>query len=112
MTEKELLKVLGLDKKMSLEIDLINAMTYKPDKNSLEHDLLKIMGKDGDQYLKQLKEEENKRKEFIKLFNDKYIYNKIKNRLMLDGFVYRCPYCIDLSNSYGRSIKNYKNSSQ
>lgn len=112
MTEKELLKVLGLDKKMSLEIDLINTMTYKPDKNSLEHDLLKIMGKDGDQYLKQLKEEENKRKEFIELFNDRYVFEKIKRKLIQEKFIYSCPYCIDLSNSYGRSIKNYKNSSQ
>ena len=87
-------------------------MTYKPDKNSLENDLLKIMGKDGDQYLKQLKEEEQKRKEFIELFNDRYVFEKIKQKLIQENFIYSCPYCLDLSNSYGRSIKNYKNSSQ
>lgn len=109
MTEKELLKVLGLDKKMSLEIDLINAMTYKPDKNSLEHDLLKIMGKDGDQYLKQLKEEEQKRKEFVKLFKE--CYDDIVKIIELDGRIaVECFTCIrgmDLSKQYGRPKIKY-----
>ena len=106
MTEKELLKVLGIDKKMSLEIDLINTMTYKPDKNSLEHDLLKIMGKDGDQYLKQLKEEEQKRKEFVKLFKECYddivkiIENDTKKRIAVN--CYTCIRGMDLSKQYGR----------
>ena len=106
MTEKELLKVLGLDKKMSLEIDLIKTMTYKPDKNSLEHDLLKIMEKDGDQYLKQLKEEENKRKEFVKLFKECYddIVNVVRQdkQKRIPVECYTCVRGMDLSKQYGK----------
>ena len=106
MTEKELLKVLGLDKKISLEVDIIKNMTYKPDKNSLENDLLKIMGKDGDQYLKQLKEEENKRKEFVKLFKECYddivkvIEKDVKKRIPVN--CYTCVRGMDLSKQYGK----------
>jgi len=44
------------------------------------------------------------------LFDDKYIYNKIKNKLIQDGFIYRCGFCmgLDVSGQYAKYPKNHK----
>ena len=42
--------------------------------------------------------------------DDKYIYNKIKNKLIQDGFIYRCGFCmgLDVSGQYAKYPKNHK----
>lgn len=38
---------------------------------------------------------------------DSYVMNKLKNRLIRDGFVYQCKYCwgLDVSGQYGKATK-------
>ena len=77
-----------------------------------------------DKYLKKL-DEEKKRKEqvdyyknqyekfkekneFVKNFDDRFIYGKLKDKLIKDGFIYRCPFCLDVSSQYGRPLQSYK----
>ena len=43
------------------------------------------------------------------MFKDAFVYGKIKDTLIRDGFIYRCPFCLDVSNQYGRPIETYKN---
>lgn len=102
MTDKELLKLFGLDdKRLELEVDIINNMSNKPNKNSLEYDILQNM---SNKYSNDLKQQEDKKKEFIELFNERYVYDKIKNKLIQDGFIYQCKFCwgLDVSGQYGK----------
>ncbi len=112
MNDKELLKLLGLTDR-TINIDL-------------NDEYLQIaIEKKIDNYLKKLDEENEKEKRintykqeyeafkekrnFIDMFKDNYVYGKIKNTLIQDGFVYRCPFCLDISNQYGRPLQSYKN---
>ena len=46
--------------------------------------------------------------EFVKNFDDRFIYGKLKDKLIKDGFIYRCPFCLDVSHQYGRSLNSYQ----
>ena len=59
-------------------------------------------------FVKQAHEDFKKKSEFVNMFNDNYVYGKIKNKLIYDGFIYRCPFCLDVSNEYGKPIQTYK----
>ena len=37
--------------------------------------------------------------------NDNYVYGKVKNKLIRDGFIYRCPFCLDVSHEYAKPTK-------
>lgn len=42
----------------------------------------------------------------MKNFDDRFIYGKLKDKLIRDGFIYRCPYCLDVSNQYAKPLRN------
>lgn len=42
------------------------------------------------------------------MFKDNFVYGKIKNTLIKDGFIYRCPFCLDVSHEYMKPIKKDK----
>lgn len=112
MKDKDLLNMLGLnDRTITLGFD---------------DEYLQIMlEKKIDDYLKKLDEEKKKeeqinyykqehekyieKKKYIDMFKDTFVYGKIKDTLIRDGFIYRCPFCLDVSNQYGRPIETYKN---
>lgn len=77
-----------------------------------------------DEYLKKLDEEKKKqeqinfykqehekyieKKNYIDMFKDNFVYGKIKNTLIKDGFIYRCPFCLNVSHEYMKPIKKDK----
>ena len=94
MNDKDLLKLLGLnDRTFTIGLD--------------DEYLQMTLEKKIDDYLKKLDEEREKQKR-IDMFRDTFVYGKIKDTLIRDGFIYRCPFCLDLSNQYGRPLQNYK----
>ena len=60
-------------------------------------------------YYKNQYEKFQKKNEFIKNFDDKLIYGKLRDKLIKDGFIYRFPYCLDVSSQYGRPLSTYQN---
>lgn len=112
MNDKELLKLLGINN---------TTITLTADDEYLQL----MLEKKIDNYLKKLDEEKKKeeqinfykkeyenfkeKKKFINTFNDSYVYGKIKNTLIRDGFIYRCPFCLDVSHEYMKPIKKKEN---
>lgn len=110
MNDKELLKLLGIND---------TTITF-----GLDEDIQIAIEKKIDNYLKKLDEEKKKeeqinfykkeydnfkeKKKFIDTFNDSYVYGKVKNTLIRDGFIYRCPFCLDVSGQYAKYPKNNK----
>ena len=112
MKAKDILNMLGLtDRTITLGLD--------------DEYLQITLEKKIDDYLKKLDEEREKqkridtykqeyenfkeKKKYIDMFKDTFVYGKIKDTLIRDGFIYRCPFCLDVSNQYGRPIETYKN---
>lgn len=112
MKDKDILNMLGLtDRTITLGLD--------------DEYLQITLEKKIDDYLKKLDEEREKqkridtykqeyenfkeKKKYIDMFKDTFVYGKIKDTLIRDGFIYRCPLCLDVSNQYGRPIETYKN---
>ena len=108
MKDRDILNMLGLnDRTITLTAD--------------DEYLQIVLEKKIDNYLKKLDEEKKKqeqidfykkeyenfkeKKKFINTFNDSYVYGKIKNTLIRDGFIYRCPFCLDVSHEYMKPIK-------
>lgn len=111
MTDKQILDMLGLnDRTISISFD---EDYQKLLENKIDDYLKKLdeekKKKDNIDFFKKTYEEHKEKEKYLNTFNDSYVYNKIKNKLIRDGFIYRCPYCLDLSNSYGKAIKKYKN---
>ena len=110
MTDKDILDILGLDDR---------TITLNADDEYLQI----VLEKKIDNYLKKIDEEKKKQEqinyyknqyekfqkknEFVKNFDDRFIYGKLKNKLIRDGFIYRCPFCLDVSHEYGRSLNSY-----
>ena len=57
--------------------------------------------------LKKGYEDFKKKDDFVKTFESNYVYNKIRNKLIQDGFVYQCKFCwgLDVSGQYGKRQK-------
>lgn len=109
MSDKELLKALGLD-------DRTISVTF-------DEDYQRIIERKVDDYLKKIEDEEKRKKDvdflkqkyeehqekekFIAMFNDPYVFRKIKNKLILEKFVNDCKFCwgIDVSCQYGKQTK-------
>ncbi len=111
MNDKEILKLLGLNDK-TINIDLNDeylqiALEKKIDDYLKKVDEEKEKQKRIDIY-KQEHEEFKEKRRFIDMFNDTFVYGKIRDTLIRDGFVYRCPFCLDVSGQYGRPLKSYK----
>lgn len=109
MSDRDLLKALGLnDRTISITFD---------------DDYQRIVERKVDDYLKKIDEEKQKedsikylkdeyarfqkKEEFVEMFNDPYVFRKIKNKLILEKFVNDCKYCwgIDVSGQYGKQTK-------
>jgi hypothetical protein len=110
MSDKELLKLLGLeDRTISIGLDDEYARI--------------VLEKRIDDYLKKLDEEKKKQEqiEFLKgshsefkekeklleMLLSKHVMNKLVDRLIREGFSYKCPTCLDVSSQYGRPIQCY-----
>lgn len=110
MKDKDILNMLGLnDRTITLGVD--------------DEYLQITLEKKIDNYLKKIEEEKEKekrintykqeyenfkeKKKYIEMFKDNFVYGNIKDTLIRDGFIYRCPFCLDLSNQYGKPIKNH-----
>lgn len=110
MNDKELLKLLGIND---------TTITF-----GLDEDIQIAIERKIDNYLKKLDEEKKKeeqinfykkeyenfkeKKRYIDMFKDTYVYGKIKDTLIRDGFIYRCPFCLDVSGQYAKYPKNHK----
>lgn len=110
MKDKDILNMLGLNDR---------TITLSADDEYLQITLERKI----DNYLKKL-DEEKKRKEqvnyyknqyerfkekneFAKNFDDRFIYGKLRDKLIKDGFIYRCKFCwgLDVSGQYGKRTK-------
>ena len=110
MNDKELLKLLGIND---------TTITF-----GLDEDIQIAIERKIDNYIKKLDEEKKKeeqinfykkeyenfkeKKRYIDMFKDTYVYGKIKDTLIRDGFIYRCPFCLDVSGQYAKYPKNHK----
>ena len=110
MNDKELLKLLGIND---------TTITF-----GLDEDIQIAIERKIDNYLKKLDEEKKKeeqinyykqehekyieKKKYIDMFKDTFVYGKIKDTLIRDGFIYRCPFCLDVSGQYAKYPKNHK----
>lgn len=109
--DNQILKSLGLDSTtitIGLDEDIQIALEHKIDSYLKKIDEANERKKKVEFY-KEAHENFKKKSEFINMFNDTFVYGKIKNKLVTDGFSYRCPYCLDLSKEYGRPIQKYPN---
>ena len=110
MKDKDILNMLGLnDRTITLGLD--------------DEYLQITIEKKSNDYLKKIDEENEKKKridiykqeyelfkekrKYIDMFRDTFVYGKIKDTLIRDGFIYRCPYCLDLSSQYVKPTKNH-----
>jgi len=107
--EKDILKSLGLyDTTISfgLDDDIQIAIERKID-NYLKKIDEEQKKKEQIDFVKQEHEKFKKKSEFVNTFNDNYVYGKVKNKLIRDGFIYGCPTCrpLDVSHEYMKPTK-------
>ena len=105
--EKDILKSLGLyDTTISfgLDDDIQIAIERKID-NYLKKIDEEQKRKEQIDFVKQEHEKFKKKSEFVNTFNDNYVYGKVNNKLIHDGFIYRCPFCLDVSHEYAKPTK-------
>ena len=113
MNDKELLKLLGLDDK-TITLNLNDEYLQTIIKNKIENYLKKLdeerEKKEKIDYYKNQYEKFQKKNEFVKNFDDRFIYGRLRDKLIKDGFIYRCGYCmgLDVSGQYARYPKNHK----
>ena len=109
MSDKDLLNALGLN-------DRIISLTF-------DEDYQRLVERKIDNYLKKIEEEEKRKKEidflkkkyeehqekekFLAMFNDSYVFGRIKNKLIAEKFVNDCKFCwgIDVSGQYCKQTK-------
>ena len=109
MRDKDILNVLGLnDRTITLTADdeYLQIMLEKKIDNYLKKIKEEKERKEKIDYYKNQYEKFEKKNEFVKNFDDKFIYGKLKDKLIRDGFIYRCPYCLDVSNQYAKPLRN------
>ena len=105
--EKDILKSLGIyDTTISfgLDDDIQIAIERKID-NYLKKVYEEQKRKEQIDFVKQEHEKFKKKSDFVNTFNDTYVYGKVKNKLIRDGFIYRCPFCLDVSHEYAKPTK-------
>ena len=111
MKDKDILDMLGLnDRTITLSVDdeyLQITLERKIDKYLKKLDEEKKR-KEQVYYYKNQYEKFKEKNEFVKNFDDRFIYGKLKDKLIKDGFIYRCPFCLDVSSQYGRPLQSYK----
>lgn len=105
--EKDILKSLGIyDTTISfgLDDDIQIAIEKKID-NYLKKIDEEQKRKEQIDFVKQEHKKFKKKSDFVNTFNDNYVYGKVKNKLIHDGFIYRCPFCLDVSHEYMKPTK-------
>lgn len=105
MKDKDILNMLGLnDRTITLTADdeYLQLMLEKKIDN-----YLKKLDEEKIDYYKNQYEKFKKKNEFVKNFDDKFVYGKLRDKLIKDGFIYRCPFCLDVSSQYGRPLQSY-----
>lgn len=110
MKDKDILDMLGLnDRTITLNAndEYLQIMLEKKIDNYLKKLDDEKKRKEQIDYYKNQYEKFQKKNEFVNNFNDKYVYGKVKDKLIRDGFIYRCPFCSDVSSQYGRPIETY-----
>ena len=113
MKDKDLLNALGLnDRTITLGLDdeylqitlekKIDAYLKKLDEEKKKQEQI--------DFLKQKYIEHQEKDKFIAMFNDTYVFSRIKTKLIKERFVNDCRYCwgIDVSGQYGKATKPKK----
>ena len=110
MTDKELLRAIGLDDR-TITIGLNDEYAQMMLEKKIDSYLKKLVDeKKKEDMIEQLKHGQESFKEkqhLIEMLKSNLVYNAIKDLLIRDGFSYRCPTCVDLSGQYGRPIQSY-----
>ena len=110
MKNKDILDMLGLnDSTITLNVDdeyLQITLERKIDKYLKKLDEEKKRKEQVDYYKNQY-EKFQKKNDFVKNFDDRFIYGKLRDKLIQDGFIYQCKYCwgLDVSGHYGKRTK-------
>ena len=106
MTDKELLRAIGLDDRtITIGLDneyaqmMLEKKIKKLDEEKKKEDMI--------EQLKHGQESFKEKQHLIEMLKSNLVYNVIKDMLIRDGFSYRCPTCVDLSGQYGRPIQSY-----
>ena len=110
MSDKDLLKALGLDDR-TITIGLNDEYAQIMIEKKIDSYLKKLdEEKKKEDFIDQLKngyDEYKEKQHLVEMLKSKYVYGAIKDMLIRDGFSFRCPTCVDLSGQYGRAIQNY-----
>ena len=110
MSDKDLLKTLGLEDR-TITLGLYDEYLQITLEKKIDAYLKKIDEEKKKQeqidFLKQKYAEHEEKEKFLTMFNDSYVFNKIKNKLIREKFVNDCRYCwgIDVSEQYGKATK-------
>ena len=110
MSEKDLLKLLDLDKKtisMSIDDEYAQLMIRKEiEKYEKEVEREKQKEELIDK-LKTGREDYVEKAHLVEMLKSRMVVSVIKDLMIKEGFSYRCPTCLDLSGQYGRPIESY-----
>ena len=112
MKDKDILNMLGLnDRTITLTADdeYLQLMLEKKIDNYLKKLDEEKKKEEKIDYYKNQYEKFQKKNEFVKNFDDKFVYGKLRDKLIKDGFIYRCPFCLDVSHQYGKPLSTYQN---
>lgn len=110
MSDKELLQILGLnDRTISIWLDDEYARIVVEKKID---DYLKKLDDEKKQqeqieFLKGSHAEFKEKEKLLEMLLSRHVMNKLVDRLIREGFSYKCPTCLDFSGQYGRPIQKY-----
>ena len=110
MSDKELLRALGLDDRtitIGLNDEYAQIMLEKKIDSYLKKIEEEKKKEDMIEKLKYGQESFKEKQHLIEMLKSNLVYHTIRDLLIRDGFSYRCPTCVDLSGQYGRAIQNY-----
>lgn len=107
--DKQILQALGLDKTsitIGIDEDLQIELEHKID-NYLKKIDEENERKKKIEFYKEAHENFKKKKEFADNLTDNYIYGRLKNKMIRDGFIYQCKFCwgLDVSGQYMKASK-------
>lgn len=113
MNDKDLLNILGLNDRtinIGLDDEFLQITLEKKIDNYLKKLDEEKKRKEEIDFLKQKHKEYEEKQKYLNMFNDSFVYGKVRNKLIQDGFVYQCRYCwgLDVSGQYGKQTKPKK----
>ena len=110
MTDKELLRAIGLDDRtitIGLNYDYAQMMLEKKIDSYLKKLDEEKKKEDMIEHLKHGQESFKEKQHLIEMLKSNLVYSVIKDMLIRDGLIYRCTTCFDFSGQYGRQILSY-----